>query len=250
VNLYAGGGGTARYVASFNGGATLTGAQTFWDSLDNMLKYDVILLACDGSFGQFAEPTGEPMFSKSMTARQSLESFANMGGRVFASHYQVYWFERGSPAFQSIAMFNRGPALPNSFTATIDQSFAGGLALAQWMDGVGGSTTLGTVPIAQNAATTTMAAATGGITSQQWISSDVGARHTVQYLSATTPIPGGTCGRVVLSDLHVSSGAGTLSDMPNMDFPSGCLTTDLSPQEKVLEFMLFDIGTCVPLTGP
>src|SRR5262249_40267269 len=125
-------------------------------------------------------------------------------------------------------------------------SFVGGVELAQWMVNVGGSTTLGAVTLRQSANMTMVAAATGGITSQQWLYGN-GA---VQYLSAPTPLPRGGCGRAVLSDLHVTAGGGAASDTPNMDFPTGCVTTDLSPQEKVLEFMLFDIGHCVPVEGP
>ncbi|MGH7437768.1 MAG: hypothetical protein ACRENE_18990, partial [Polyangiaceae bacterium] len=50
----------------------------------------------------------------------------------------------------------------------------------------------------------------------------------------------------VLSDIHVSN-AGTPADQSgtSLPFPTGCKATDLSPQEKALEFMLFDLSACV-----
>jgi hypothetical protein len=90
--------------------------------------------------------------------------------------------------------------------------------------------------------------AAGGNISQRWIYPNQNP-PSVAFLSATTPIPGGTCGRAVVSDLHLITG-GT-GDMPAGTFPTGsCVTTDLAPREKVLEFMLFDIASCVQAIIP
>jgi hypothetical protein len=249
VNFFAGGGGTSAYDASLNGGAAFTSVRPWWDSLSNLQKYDIVLHSCEGQQGAFMG-NQDPPSTKSMEARQALLDFANMGGRVFASHWHVYWFERGPAPFPTIATFNhRTPGLPNPYNATVDQSHDKGSALAQWLMNVGGSTTLGILPIAQDANQTTVDTVTGGVTSQRWIYAADRNPQAVQYLTATTPIPNGTCGRVVLSDIHVSSGA-TGSDTPNRPFPTGCTTTELSPQEKTLEFMLFDIASCVAVIVP
>jgi hypothetical protein len=192
---------------------------------------------------------GEPQSVKSMAARMALEQFANKGGRVFASHWHTYWFADGPASFKSIGTFGRRGGLPNPYMATIDQGFDTGKALAQWLVSVGGSMTLGQVEIAQNASNTLIDAATGPKTSQRWIYADTLTPKSVQFLSATTPIPAGTCGRVVLSDLHVTAGTTNnmmmTGDQPTAPFPMSCVTKTLEPREKVLEFMLFDIASCV-----
>jgi hypothetical protein len=88
--------------------------------------------------------------------------------------------------------------------------------------------------------------------SQPWITADQASGNSgrTMYFSFDTPVnaPAGSngqpqyCGRAVFSDLHV---AGDPSTMDNPPPPGGCATGDLSPQEKALEFMLFDLSSCV-----
>ena len=248
INFYAGGGGTAAYAATLNSGAAFTPAVPWWDSLDNLKKYDIILHSCEGSYGSY-DANNPPTSVKSPMALKALQDYADLGGRVFASHWHAYWFEKGTPPFQSIATFNHRDGIPNPYDATIDQGFGTGASLAKWMINVGGSTTLGTVTIAQDASNRLVDQVAGGNISQRWIYASTLMPQSVQYMSATTPIPGGSCGRIVLSDIHVSAGSAG-SDLPAMPFPSGCVTTALSAQEKVIEFMLFDIDSCVQAIIP
>jgi hypothetical protein len=44
--------------------------------------------------------------------------------------------------------------------------------------------------------------------------------------------------------MHVS---GDSTSSPDVPYPGGCATTDLTPQEKALAFALFDLGSCVSL---
>jgi hypothetical protein len=181
-----------------------------------------------------------------MNARMGMQAYADKGGRMFASHWHNYWIEHGTGMWPSVANFNHQNDPKSPFTATVDTSFDKGAAFSQWLVNVMASTTPGQLVIqgAKHTVDTVNASA------QRWLYSMSPA--STQYFSFATPVGGTACGKVVFSDLHVSSGAGGAnndSSGPSKPFPTGCVTTELSPQEKALEFMLFDLSSCV-IPGP
>jgi hypothetical protein len=235
VNFFAGIDGTKSFNATL-GGANFTPVAPWWDDVANLRKYDMILHSCDGQ---------ETPNNKSMQARTALQQYADGGGRVFASHWHNYWFEHGPTPWPAIANFQHQDDLTIPFTATIDTSFQRGMDLAQWLMNVGGSTTYGQLVI-RGAQHTINTVGSG----RQWIYST--NPRSVQYLDANTPFQGAACGRVVLSDIHVSTGGASSTEddsAPNLPYPDGCRTMDLSPQEKTLEFMIFDLSSCIEIIG-
>ncbi|MGH7269095.1 MAG: hypothetical protein ACREJ3_01585, partial [Polyangiaceae bacterium] len=100
--------------------------------------------------------------------------------------------------------------------------------------------------------------------SQPWISLDPSTPtpNATEYFSFDTPLGSSAaeqCGRVVYSDLHVSGGPGAQAQANvAADYqaggginivPSGCAHRDLTPQEKALEFMIFDLSSCLVPPG-
>ncbi len=231
VNFYTGYNGAPRYNATMNGGATFTGATTLWDNAAALKAYDLVLLSCEGQ---------ERSTNKSMAARQAMQEYANVGGRVFASHWHNYWLEFGPAPFPTVATWDHQSDLSNPFTADIDMTFPKGKAMADWLVAVGSAAPPGKLIIREGKRT---ANATNAAVAQRWVYSTTPA--STQYLSFNTPVgevEEKQCGRVVFSDIHVSSGD---TSTTRTQYPDGCTTTGLTDQEKALVFMLFDLSSCV-----
>lgn len=244
VHLFQGRGGTGRFDAA-RGGATFSNATTLWATEASLSAYDVVVMSCEG--GNFADDK--------MNSRAAMKAYADKGGRAFASHWHNYWLAFGPPPWnEAVTFYYQGHLagetdLPdlNSVTADIDTGFPKSDALSKWLVNVGASTTPGKIPLVAAQHT---AIGYNSAYAERWIHLPTTAnnRPSLQYASLTTPLEkpaAEKCGRVVFSDIHVSSGD---SSATNLAYPSGgCTTavTTLSPQEKVLAFMLFDISSCV-----
>ena len=209
-------------------------SRTLWGSAKTLSRYDMVLMACE---------CDEAPQEKPETALRAMYDYTSAGGRVFGSHYHYYWLEHGPEPFPETATWDHSLDVPIGFPATIDDSFPKGKAFKDWLVNVGGSPAPGgTLQI--NDAKGDVAKVTDSM-SQRWIYLPSGT-PSVQYFTFNTPITAPEdqkCGRVVYSDLHVAYGVN--GDSAGDIFPNGCVTTDLSPQEKALEFMLFDLSSCV-----
>jgi hypothetical protein len=233
VHLYAGQEGTDRFAPAL-GGAAFAGAQELWNQDSTLAPYNVVFLSCEGD---------QNPGTKSAAARQALYDYTNLGGRVFASHWHNYWIQAGPDPWPQTLTFNFQSDL-NDITADVDTSYPRGMDLADWLVNVGAALTLGKIDLTATQHTVT---AVNAALAQRMIYLDTTANGTpsIQYMTFTTPLTvleDQRCGRVVFSDIHVSSGD---ESSPSQAFPDGCTSMGLSPQEKVLAFMIFDIAACI-----
>lgn len=110
------------------------------------------------------------------------------------------------------------------------------------MVNVMGSTTLGVVPVTDGR---NHCMSIDMTKAERWLYLQDGATQLPLIFQFTTPIEmpkEERCGKVVFSDMHVASGSFSSA---GLRFPQGCSSFPMSPQEKALAFMFFDIGSCV-----
>jgi hypothetical protein len=247
-------------TSSYASGAAFPTATQLFSSDASLGAYDIVLMSCQGS-----ESAGR---GKTTAQKQVLKNFLDTGGRAFLEHYHYSWLRGGemidgkvtvpSPEGAAVDMIHKYTLTPfppvalwqdpvttavpagGDATYSIDTTFPKGSDMADWLVNVGASPTRGSIPLidVKNPAISAIASV-----AQRWVYDSGSA----PYLSANTPIekaatPDQQCGRLVHTGIHVAK--------VTMDrvapFPSGCRAeADLSPQEKAMEFLLFDLSSCV-----
>jgi len=244
----------------YDTGAVYPPAVPMWEDINQLKQYDIVMLACAG-VNSATNPFKDTNYITT-NAKNMMMQYVNGGGRVLAEHYHWAWIRR------FIDTSNDLPDIPSPFgdvatwiepistnaigttiNTTIDTTFPKGQAMADWLLTVGATGTAGSLILTGEVKPTALDHLPP--TSQRWIFEPVsgtsGPAIRTHYFSFNTPIasvPDQQCGRFVYTGLHV-----TTSDTGKADsktkFPSCCQVRDLLPQEKALEFMVFDLSSCV-----
>ncbi len=217
------------------------------------MKYDQILLPCWGD-----------AFPKSAAELGNLVTYGNAGGRFFATHYSYSWLH-GNGVLEGTAQWDPKANVNDTNPPPSGQPFTGNVSanvptsnpgsFVHWLNYVGAlaNGNPGGNPPANP--TVTIAAGRHDVdkvlgTSADWIDgtdpAPPSSSQSQMLLHFTFDMPIGQssqCGHAIYSDFHVN---GTTSN--GMTFPNECDKNALTAQERILEYMIWDLASCVP--GP
>ena len=212
-------------------------AYALWGSYNSMKKYDILFNACECSPNP--RDTQGPAYA-------NMKQYLDGGGRLFGTHYHYNWFapDSSTPPAEFTA---QAPWLqPTGYGADfqVDDSFPRGKAFADWLQSNNISQQYGHVAVTDTR--NSVAGLNGGQkgsgsykNSTQWIFEP---NNWTLYLSFNTPTakpPKDQCGRAVFSDVHLSG------SFLGGSFPGYCTSNNHDVDEQALEFLFFDLSSCV-----
>ncbi|HZT53183.1 MAG TPA: hypothetical protein VE995_02255, partial [Gaiellaceae bacterium] len=269
-NLGGGGGGTAGNCTSNNAGNC-----PLWSQKSQLERYDMVLLSCECDTHDDTKPNKQPLHDwldeggKVFATHYHYTWFEN-GPADFQK--VANWSDAGLTL-----------NVPGPFQ--VDQSFPKGQAFYKWLGNVGALNANGTINLTPSDVRTSVATVNpptlrwiydttnenvkylsfgtpiGGIdagaggaggtgsgdaAATEAGSSEAGSNEAGAGSSAgdageqTAPV---YCGKAVLTDLHAGGGSNVAGS--SAPLPSSCKVGAMTPQEKALEFLFFDLSACV-----
>jgi hypothetical protein len=245
VHMYGGRG----YSGSQYGPPNMGDAYALWGNLTTMKKYDIIFNACEcNTYPRDSQGNGYA----------NMKSYLDGGGRAFVTHYHYNFFANNSQC--DVSGFNDGSCKgPTDFNGVanwigdgfgsendylIDTSFPKGKAFADWLDNVNKINNVMPLPMYGhvNLVDTRQNASSVVPPTSKWIYTQSFA----YYFSWNTPTKAmvmNQCGRAVFSGVHLSGDYSVSSGFPT--FCNNQPFVDHSPNEYALEFLFFDLSSCV-----
>ncbi|MGD0797808.1 MAG: choice-of-anchor D domain-containing protein [Acidobacteriaceae bacterium] len=231
-----GGGRINFYLGSAQPGSSIDPATptqaSLMENLSTLESYDVLMLPCQGT------PDGDVVAGPQ--GNQELANFiqfANDGGRIYSSHFSYTWMYQ-NPPFNGVVNWDVNQAPYPDGVATVNTSFTPGQTLAEWLQLTGASSTLGQIQL------NTLKNDLGGVVppTQSWLTLNSPGDPVMQFVFDTPIAPAGStvnqCGRVLYNEYHVED---DITSSPNYFFPTECNSGPMTPQEKLLEYMLFEL---------
>ncbi len=252
IHLYTGNGASTGGLTP-NEAALMGSGGTF-------MSYDQILFPCWG-----VDPVVSACARKSPAELANLVSYADSGGRFFATHFSYAWLYQNAP-FSTTASWNVDQADIDSMTANVSASVppkSPGV-FAQWLGAVGALTSTSPPQLVIHQARHDVDGVAGA--SVDWIDgadpciSDPASSGMLLHYTFDTPVGAAkACGHAIFSDFHVNTGGGGGGNQCGsaasigcggtaLPFPTECgPASQLTSQERVLEFMIWDLESC---SGP
>jgi hypothetical protein len=235
------------------GASLATGAPdgwSLWGNAAELKRYDLVLLPCMSTPEDvLGSAQGQSGRRAQQAARAAVADYANAGGRVFTSDLSYTWITEPSSPFGATASWVADPSVDEPYDplqATVDTSFPKGQALSDWLVGVGATPQPGQIQLSE----TYRRSLAVNAPTQRWLYSAEPA--SLQSFTFNTPLetpPEQQCGRVLYSSFHIAGAGGLTISGPaqGTPFPMECDDAPLTAQERVLEFMLFDLASCVQI---
>jgi len=230
----------------------------------NYMIYDQILLPC---WGGPATKNASELFD--------LGYYGDHGGHFFATHFSYTWLSGNTNSMlTSVANWDLraddnigGGVNGTAFTGDVSNAVPPPVAtppgvFVQWLNYVGALSNGNPGGAPPAAPTVTITAGRHDVDSVangsvEWIdgtdpngvvNSSANPPTAEMLLHFTFDMPigatSGQCGHGIFSDFHVNSA----SQSNNTTFPNECNTQALNSQERIIEYMIWDLSSCVP--GP
>jgi hypothetical protein len=264
IHLYRGGSAGSPAGAAMD--AETPHAEALYGTLERLQSYDMVVADCEG-------PSYDNGFQEAEASGSNVREYVNRGGRMFASHLSFTWLhENGEEPYTEATPIETGlgPAAGWDTNATSAANVEVGMgfvsldspnASPRIEDFVAWLTNESVVTPPENSFTIIQPRSQVvelGEHTEQFLHCDdsdadgdcIGNAARIQQFSFNTPYGApdeASCGRVAYSGFHVAAtqgAGGTTGSFEEVTFPEHCVG-DLTDQEKVLLYMLFDLGACV-----